>query len=147
MNRTRREAGIGMVGLLGVLALAAIAGGAWNYRRNLALEEASRAQRPLGGYDTTDLEALADAYRGEIARRSAQWDGARGQRATARDRAYFDEQVREFEQVQRAASRTRAAGSALAEQEAALRDVEQELARRGSAPSDWRLHWQRLTGF
>jgi hypothetical protein len=147
MRLDRRAAGFGSAALLAVLVLGALGAGAWNYRRNVALEAATRSARPLAGYDTADLEALAEAYQSEIAVTSKRWAGAREQRAVARDRAHLDEQVREFEQVQRAASRTRAAGGALAEREAALRDVEQELALRGSEATGWLLHWRRLTDF
>lgn len=147
MNCRRRDAGFGSGAILVLLVLGALGAGAWNYQRNLALESASRASRPLGGYDTADLEALADAYRSEVAAGAKRWAGTRQERAVARDRAYLDEQVREFEKVQRAASRSRAVGGALAEREAALRDVEQELALRGSEPSAWQLHWGRLTRF
>jgi hypothetical protein len=147
MNRTQREAGFGAAGLLFLIVLAAIGAGAWNYHRNLELERASRATRPLAGYTTADLEALADAYRSEVAARSARYQGAQKQRAVARDRAYFDEQVREFEKVQRAASRSRDVGGDLAEREAALRDVEQELAARASEAGGWEKHWQRLVRF
>jgi len=148
MNATRRRAGFGSAFVLLVIVVAAIGAGAWNYRRNLELERASRAARPLSGYSTEDLEALADAYRGEVAARSARYDGAKGQRAEARERAYFDQQVQEFEKVQRQASRTRDAGGELAVREAALRDVEAELAARsGDATSEWQLHWKRLTDY
>jgi hypothetical protein len=148
MSSLHRQAGFGSVFLLLVIVLGAIGAGAWNYHRNLELERASRAARPLSGYSTEDLEALAEAYRSEVAARSARYDGAKGQRAEARERAYFDQQVQEFEKVQRQAGKTRDAGGELAVREAALRDVEAELATRGSdATSEWQIHWKRLTDY
>ena len=148
MNSMRRQAGFGSAFMLLVIVVAAIGAGAWNYQRNLKLEQASRAARPLSGYSTEDLEALADAYRGEVASRSARYEGAKGQRAEARERAYFDQQVQEFEKVQRQSSKARDAGGELAVREAALRDVEAELAARGSdGSSEWEIHWKRLTDY
>ena len=131
-----------------VLVLGGLAaGGAWNYRRNLEAERAAEAARPLSGYSTDDLEALAAAYRQEIQAYEARYASRRGQRAEARERSYFDDQVREFEKVQQATNRTRAAGGDVAEREAALRDVETELASRGPASSEWEIHLRRLTTF
>ncbi len=53
-----------------------------------------------------DLEALADAYRQEIAAHAARYASQKTRRAEARDRAYFDEQVREFENVQKHSARS-----------------------------------------
>lgn len=142
----RREAGRGQLLLLIVL-LGLCAAGAWNYRRNLAAEQAAASVRPLAGYATEDLEALAEAYRSEIAAYDARYQKQRAARVQASDRAYFDEQVGELERVQRNARKIRAAGSQVAEREAALRDVEEELAVRGPERAEWQLHLERLTRF
>lgn len=143
---SRREAG-GAQLLLLVIVLGACGVGAWNYRRNLDAEHAARAARPLAGYATQDLEALAEAYEGEIAAFEARYQQRRAKRVEARDRGYFDEQVGELEKVQRHARGTREAGAQVAEREAALREVEAELAARGSERTDWEVHLERLTRF
>jgi hypothetical protein len=143
----RRNRGGTQVAVL-LLVLGGLAGGgAWNYKRNLDAERAAEAARPLSGYSTADLEALAGAYRQEIEAYRARYESRRGQRAEARDRAFLDDQVREFEKVQQAATRARAAGGDVAEREAALRDVEAELALRGPASGEWEIHLRRLTSF
>lgn len=129
-----------------LIALVALCGaGAWNYHRNLVAEQVDHTARPLSGYSTADLESLADAYRSEIARYEAKYRGQRAQRNEARDRAHFGDQVGELEKVQRAARRTREAGAEVAEREAALRDVEAELAARGPERPAWQVHLERLT--
>jgi hypothetical protein len=143
----RSKRGGAQIAVLLLVLVGLVAGGAWNYRRNLEAERAAEAARPLSGYSTEDLEALAAAYRQEIQAYEARYASRRGQRAEARERSYFDQQVREFEKVQQAASRTRAAGGDLAEREAALRDVEAELAVRGPALGEWEIHLRRLTTF
>jgi hypothetical protein len=147
MSLRRREAGRVSGGALLLVAIGLAAAGAWNYHRNLAREEASRAARPLAGYSTADLEALADAYRGQVEAGNARYERSRAGRASARERAYFDEQVQEFEKVQRESSRVRDASAALAEDEASLRAVESELAARRGASGAWETHWRRLTSF
>jgi hypothetical protein len=130
-----------------IALLALCAGGAWNYHRNLQAEQADEAARPLSGYATEDLEALADAYQQEIDTHAARYARSREARAEAREHAYFDQQVQEFERVQRGAVKQRDAGAALAEREAALHEVEAELARRGPVRSEWEIHLRRLTTF
>ena len=147
MRSTHRNAGSAKPLLLVVVLLGAIGAGAWNYHRNWQLEQQTRAARPLAGYSTEDLEALADAYRGEVKTGTAKYDSARKGRVESRDRAYFDQQVQEFEKVQRASNRTREVGAQLAERETSLRAVEDELAQRGPEMTDWQRHWQRLTHF
>lgn len=147
MARMRRE-GQASVGLLLVIVLVAVAAGAWNYRRNLAAEQAERAQRPLAGYATADLESLAEAYRAEVDQLASRYDSARGQRVDAADRGFFGEQIDEYERVRRQSDRRRDAGADLGQTEAALRDVEVELRARGSeGGSAWSLHLRRLTAF
>jgi hypothetical protein len=131
-----------------VIVLLLLAAGGWNYRRNLAAEEAERAQRPLAGYDTADLESLADAYRAEVAQLSNRYDAARGQRVGTADHGFFGEQIDEYERVRRQSGRRREAGADLGQTEAALRDVETELRARGAeGGSAWSVHLRRLTTF
>src|SRR5690606_31777132 len=106
---------------------AALAAGAWNYHRNLAAERAERAKRPLSGYATADLEALAEAYRAEVRRLSGRYEAARRRRVETESRAFFGDQIAEYERGRRASRQRREAGASLGETEAALRDVEQEL--------------------
>lgn len=147
MRVRRREKGAASTAVLLLVLVGLLGAGGWNYQRNLQLEQASRASRPLAGYSTEDLEALADAYRSEVAAHGARYERAKTQRAGTRDRAYFDQQVQEFENVQRQSGRVREVGAELAEREASLRQVEEELAMRGPEQTEWQKHWQRLTKY
>jgi hypothetical protein len=143
----RRAGGIG-AGLLVLLALGVIAGGAWNYRRNLAAEQAARAQRPLAGYAAADLQALAAAYRDEVRRLSGRYEAARERRVDTEQHAFFGEQLDEYERVRRASGQRREVGATLGQSEAALRDVERELQARGAeGGSGWQIHLRRLLTF
>lgn len=127
-----------------LLALATLgAAGAWNYRRNLALEEKQRG--PYASYSDAQLTVLAEAYAAEIEKHGAHYAAEKGKRHVAQDGRYMDERVADFE---RAATRGRAirdAGGDLAEREAALRDIEAEQAKRGQDPTQ--LFLRRLLGF
>jgi hypothetical protein len=143
-----REQGGASFGLVLAIVLVLAAGGVWNYRRNLAAEQAARAQRPLSGYATADLQALADAYRAEVAQLSGRYDAARGQRVGTAERGFFGDQIEEYERVRRRSGQRREAGAELGQAEAALQDVEDELrARGGEGGSAWSVHLRRLTRF
>ncbi len=135
MDHRRGQAG-GVLVLLLLAIVALAAAGGWNYRRNLEAEQRAASARPLHSYSTGDLEALADAYRQEIATHAAKYASQKSQRAEARDRAYFDEQVHEFEKVQKHSTRVREAGAAVSVREAELARVEAELRARGGVEGD-----------
>jgi hypothetical protein len=128
---SRRREGRATLLLLAVLVLLAAAG-AWNYRRNLAAEERERAERSLSGYSVEDLEALAAAYRAEVPRLARRYEGAQAGRARPRDRGFLGEQVDEYERVRKSSEAARELGGDVSEAEAALREVEEELAQRRS---------------
>jgi len=131
--------------VLGVVVLLVVIGGAgaWNYQRNLAAEEA--LPRPWKGYAIEDIQALKEAYTEEIEQYSKQWDAARRQRVQARDRDLVGDAAREFERVQGQAQRVRELGRELAEREATLEEIEEEIRLRKQLGSGWKLHWRRLT--
>jgi hypothetical protein len=146
MERKRQAGGTLMLVLVAIVAIAGA--GAWNYQRNLAAEAQRNAARPLSGYSTSDLEALADAYRQELSAHKGRSNGANQARAVAKDRAYFDEQVQEFEKVQKQAAAQRKASSAAGRVgDVDLQRVEEELRARGGAESDLDHHLRLLLTF
>jgi hypothetical protein len=132
------------LGLL-VLALAVLAAaGAFNYRRNLALE--SQAPRPLRGYDEAELAALAKAYEGELKTLEARYRAKRDARAPGgQEGELLDEKVRAFERASARTQAVRGAGAELSMKEAALADVRAEQARRREDPGQ--VHLRRLLSF
>jgi len=146
MEGQRRQAGGTLVVVL--IAIAALATtGFWNYRRNLEVEQRSASERPMHGYSTGDLEALANAYRQEIAGHSAAYASQKTKRVEPRDRVYFDEQVREFETAQNNSGRIRKAGAELSVREADLARIEEELQARSHSESDLERHLRLLVTF
>jgi hypothetical protein len=122
-----------------LVVLAAIVGfGAWNYRRNVALEQS--AKTTYSNLSVADLDRLIAAYKQEI-------DGlhAHGQprRAKVRETADVADGVREFERVQRASRSVREAGYAVAEREGVLHALEAERAKRTPDTSPWLVFLRR----
>jgi hypothetical protein len=143
----RRRQGGATIWLVLVVGAAAAAG-AWNYQRNLRAEEQARAARPFGRYALEDLEALADAYRGEVDRMGKRYEGAHSGRVATREHGFFGDQLDEYERVRRSSSARREVGAVLSEREAALRDVEQELQRRqGEAAQGIETVLRRILSF
>jgi len=64
------------------------------------------------------------------------------------ERGFFGDQIDEYERVRRQSGQRREAGADLGQTEAALRDVEQELAARaGEGGTAWQVHLRRLLSF
>jgi predicted negative regulator of RcsB-dependent stress response len=146
MERKRQAGGTLMLVLVAIVAIAGAGG--WNYHRNVEAEAQRNAARPLSGYSTSDLEALADAYRQELSGQKGRSKGGSQTRAVAKDRAYFDEQVQEFEKVQKQAAAQRQADAAVGSVgDVDLQRVEEELRARGGAESDLDRHLRRLLTF
>ncbi len=129
--------GAGQAALL-FLVLAALVGGygTWNYRRNVAAEEAE--YRPFGSYSGADLEALAQAYEQEVDAYAKRWERATGQKVAVRNSTHFADKVSEFERVQRIGRATRTIARELAKRQVALEQVREEQAHRaGQATGIW----------
>jgi hypothetical protein len=139
----RRQAGRTLTTVLALLVLL-VGGGAWNYHRNLQSEQQDDRPRPFANYETTDLEALRAAYAQEIESSQQRYTAHSARRQRASGEGLMDERVREFERIQRTSDRLRELRADVAEQEARLREIDAELARRAGAASGMRLHLERL---
>jgi hypothetical protein len=110
-----------------LLLLALLIGlGAWNYRRNVALENAHPS--PYATVSDHDLDVLIAAYQSEIDAMSAR--GTANRRASAHATSGVAGGVREFERVQRTSRAAREAGYEISEREGAVEALKQEKARR-----------------
>ena len=118
----------GGVGLLAVLLLLLLAAGAWNFHRNLAAERA--VHRPFRSYDVAELEALAGVLQSSSQAQADRYETAAHRRAVPGTKGYFDEQIAEFERVQRVGEAKRRAQRELAGSRVTLRLLEEERAHR-----------------
>lgn len=137
----REEAGSSVVPLLLLLAIL-VGAGAWNYRRNVAVEEDD--YRPYRGYTDEAIEKLIDAYEDQHERSSKRWETAADRDVKVQGKGYFGEQVQEFERVQRISSNTRALRDKLAESQASLKLLREESSKRARERQKLRLFFQRL---
>lgn len=126
--------------LLGVL----VAAGGYNYHRNLELEAAQEGPRPYESYSEADLQALLEAYRSEAEALERRYEAARRQRVGEQRGGLLDENIRAFETAWKQGAATREIGGQVAMRQAAIRDLEEELARRESQRDVMALHLKRL---
>jgi len=137
----RMEAGSSVTLLLLVLAVL-VGAGAWNYRRNAAVEE--DVYRPYRGYTDAAIEQLIDAYENEHERSSKRFETAASRRVNVEGKAYFGEQVQEFERVQKISQNTRALRDGIAESQTSLKLLREESAQRARERQKLRLFFERL---
>jgi hypothetical protein len=119
--------------------------GAWNYHRNLGLEEEQAGSRPFQGYSDTALVDLAAAYGEQAEILERKYKASLQTRRGVRDAdGLIMEQIEEFDRVQKIGSSIRVATSQVADSEARLRGIRHEQAWRRNE-RQWTLHLRRLT--
>lgn len=127
-----------------VLLLLLVAGGGYNYWRNLQLEAAE--DRPYRAYSASDLEALREAYgqEREVAnRRFVAGKGSGG----VREGGFIDEQIDEFDRVHRLGRQKRRLAGEVAANDSVVDALDSELAIRARDAGPWAVHLRRLTRF
>jgi hypothetical protein len=131
--------------VLVALLLLIVVGGAYNYQRNMQAEKSEQGARPFKGYATDDLSALRDAYDQEVAAYERTYAARQRQRVRATNSGAMNQQVDQFERVQRNSAALREATADVAEREAQLRAIERELELRLALGGGFSLHIKRLT--
>ena len=137
----RSEAGRSVIMPLLVLAIL-VGAGAWNYRRNAAVEEED--YRPFRGYTDEAIEQLIDAYEDQRERSSKRFEAAASRKVNVEGKAYFGEQVQEFERVQGISQNTRALRDGIAESQTSLKLLREESSKRARERQKLRLFFERL---
>ena len=137
----RLEAGSSVIPLLLLLAIL-VGAGAWNYRRNAAVEEED--YRPFRGYTDEAIEQLIDAYGDQHERSSKRFEAAASRKVNVEGKAYFGEQVQEFERVQRVSKNTRVLRDNLAESQTSLKLLREESSKRARERQKLRFFFKRL---
>ena len=113
-----------------LLLLVLVGGAAFNYHRNLQAEQSS--DRPYRGYSEQQLTDMLGAYEGRKDRQSERYEATTSRRAEAQGRAYFDDQVREFERVQQVHKAKAAARDQLAGTQVVVKQILAEQSLRAS---------------
>ena len=134
--RRRGNAVVAVLLLLVVVAL--LLGG--NYVRNLQTEKQQEKQsRPYSKYKVADLQVLAEGYRMEI-----ETVDRKANRVATRNLHHFQDQVLEFERVQKAARKERDKAMGVAQLRRDLEAIEAELAKREDLTQGAKVHLSRM---
>lgn len=130
--------------LLLLLVLLGLLGGAgtWNYRRNMAAEQAE--YRPYRSYSSEDLASLRAAYEQEIEAYGRRYAAATGRSVEVAGGRQLADQIQEFERVQRISQATRSLGSQLSQRQADVRRIAEEQQRRVGESDRLMFHLRRL---
>jgi hypothetical protein len=139
--KSRREAGNSVVALLLLLAIAAGAG-AWNYNKNVEAED--DVYRPFRGYTDQALADLRNAYESRQTTDRQTFEKVSNRRVSAQGKAYFDEQVQEFERVQRAHAGKQDVKVRMAESRTTLKLLKEEQGFRAGEADRVALFFKRL---
>ena len=129
---------------LQLMVLLAIVGGAgtWNYRRNVAFEDAE--YRPFRNYTEQDLASLRGAYEQEAEVYEQHMKRTHANKVRVREAGLIGEQVREFERVQRIGREKRRATSELAERQVTIEQLQHEQRRRDEERDKLMLFLRRV---
>ena len=137
-ERSRQQGNVVVGVLLLLLVIALLLGG--NYVRNFEAEkQQEKTSRPYAKYRVADLEVLAEGYRVEL-----EQAGRRSNRVETRDLHHFQDQVREFERVQREARSARDKAMGVAQFRRDLDAIEAELVRRADSTQGMKAHLERM---
>jgi len=139
--KSRREAGNSVVALLLLLAIAAGAG-AWNYNKNVEAED--DVYRPFKGYTDQALADLRGAYESRQTTDKQVFEKVTNRRVSAQGKEYFDQQIQEFERVQRVHAGKQEVKARMAESQTTLKLLKEEQGLRAGESDRVALFLKRL---
>jgi hypothetical protein len=126
----RSRAGNATVGAI-LLLLMMSGAGAWNYHRNLQIEQSADSTRPYQSYASADLEALRNAYASELESVQAELAHSKLRRGQiSRNHGSMAKNVAQFDQTAATSSAIRRAAANVAERQSQLTELETELELR-----------------
>ena len=105
--------------------------GAWNYHRNLQIEQSTDSARPYQSYASADLEALRNAYASELESVQADLAHSKSRRGqVSRNNGSIAKNVEQFAQTAVASSAIRQAAANVAERQSQIAELDTELELR-----------------
>ena len=110
----------------------------------MALTAETAVHRPFQGHTDADLDALTGALRARSKTQAERYEVAASRRAVPGTKSYFDEQLAEFERVQRAGESKRQAQRELAGSRVTLKLLKDERVYRARERERVKIFFERL---
>ena len=119
---------------------------AWNYHRNWQIERETERSRPYRSYAVEDLEALREAYAGELEGVRARFEQAKRSRMRPQgDVGSIAGNVAQFQQTTRKSAAIRDAAAGVADRQSQIAELDRELSLREQFGEGMMRHVKRLT--
>jgi hypothetical protein len=134
------------VGQTVILLVILAAAGGWNYHRNAVIEDA--VPRPYRGYSDEELNQLVSAYQGEVEIQMARYrKSTAGNQTTVRDGGLLEEQIDEFERVQRLSKQRKESAYQVTDNQILVEQLAKEQVARERDRPIYKMIMRRVTTF
>ncbi len=129
-----------------ILLVSLCAAGGWNYHRNAVIEDS--APRPYRTYSDEELDQLVSAYRDEVEVQMARYRKSGGaQKVAVRGGGLLEEQIEEFERVQRLGKQRKERAYQVTENQILVEQLAKEQVTRGRDRPIYKMIFRRVTTF
>jgi hypothetical protein len=134
------------VGQTVILLVILCAAGGWNYHRNTLIEDA--APRPYRGYSDEELNQLISAYQDEVDIQMARYrKSAAAKQVTVQDGGLLEDQIDEFERVQRLSEQRRQRAYQVTDNQILAEQLAAEQLTRERDRPIYKMIFRRVTTF
>ena len=128
-----------------LLVILCVAGG-WNYHRNTLIDDA--VPRPYRGYSDEELNQLISAYQGEVEVQMERYrNSTAAKKVTVQDGGLLEEQIDEFERVQRLSKQRRDRAYQVTENQILVEQLAAEQVTRERNRPIYKMIFRRVTTF
>ena len=129
-----------------ILLVILCAAGGWNYHRNTLIEDA--VPRPYRGYSDEELNQLISAYQDEVEVQMARYrESSDAKQVTVQDGGLLEEQIDEFERVQRLGKQRRDRAYKVTENQILVEQLAHEQLTRELNRPIYKMIFRRVTTF
>ena len=134
------------VGQIVILLAILCAAGGWNYHRNTLIDDA--VPRPYRGYSDEELDQLISAYQSEVEVQMERYrNSAATKKVTVQDGGLLEEQIDEFERVQRLSKQRRERAYRVTENQILVEQLAAERVTRERNRPIYKMIFRRVTTF
>ena len=129
-----------------ILLVILCAAGGWNYHRNTLIDDA--VPRPYRNYSDENLNQLISAYQGEVEVQMERYrNSTAAKKVTVQDGGLLEEQIDEFERVQRLSKQRRERAYQVTDNQILVEQLAAEQVTRERNRPIYKMIFRRVTTF